>query len=181
MEGQGLNYFKRIVPSLERVLVLYEGHKNNPVVSRSLPVLHSTSKRLGLKLIEAAVNSYDQAGKAVLALHRQHINGIFVVCTNFFTGDSSSPAIARKQHVPFYGCPSQVRKFGALASFAPDFLYIGWRGAWYVDRILRGAKPENLPVETPKKYELLINLKTADAIGVNIPPESLQLADKVIQ
>jgi putative ABC transport system substrate-binding protein len=151
MEGKGLNYFKRIVPGLERVLLLYEGQENNPVVSRSLPVLHSTAKRLGLKLLEAAVTSYDQAEKTILSLQKQNINGVYVVCTNFFTGDPSSPTLAKRLHLPFYGCPSQVRKFGALASFAPDFLYIGRRGAWYVDQILKGAKPKNLPIETPKK------------------------------
>ena len=69
----------------------------------------------------------------------------------------------------------------ALSSYAPDLYQIGRRAAWYVDRILKGARPQELPVETPRKFELAINLKTADAIRIKIPPEVLQRADKVVK
>jgi putative ABC transport system substrate-binding protein len=66
-------------------------------------------------------------------------------------------------------------------TYTPDIYLLGYRGAWYVDRILKGAKPEQLPVETPSKLELLINLKNARSIGLKIPPERLILADRVFQ
>jgi putative ABC transport system substrate-binding protein len=72
-------------------------------------------------------------------------------------------------------------KDGALFTFAPDMYQLGRRGAWYVDRILKGANPADLPVETPRTFEFVVNLNTADAIGIKIPPEVLQRADKVIK
>ena len=66
-------------------------------------------------------------------------------------------------------------------TYAPDIYLLGYRGAWYVDRILKGAKPDQLPVEAPSQLQLVINLKNAKAIGLKIPPERLILADKVFQ
>jgi putative ABC transport system substrate-binding protein len=81
-----------------------------------------------------------------------------------------------------FGCTAtQVAEEGALMTYAPDIYYIGYRSAWYVDRILKGTKPEELPVEAPTKFELVVNLKIARRIGVTIPPEVLMLADKVFQ
>jgi putative tryptophan/tyrosine transport system substrate-binding protein len=91
-------------------------------------------------------------------------------------------AIARQTLVSLYGCFSaQVSDDGALFTYAPDMYQLGRRGSWYVDRILKGAKPQELPLEIPRKFELAINLKTADVIRIKIPPEVLQRADKVIR
>ena len=181
VEGKGLEIFKEIIPNLQRVFIIYEGSLEKPVFSQSLPVLRKVAKHLGLNLTEKSVRSHEKAQKAVSALSTEITDGIFVICTNFFTGDPQTPRIARKKKIPFYGCPSQIRKFGGLVSYAPDFLYIGRRGAWYVDRILKGVKPQDLPVETATKFELALNLNTADAIGIKIPTEVLQRADKVFR
>src|SRR5438105_490223 len=88
---------------------------------------------------------------------------------------------AMRQRIP---CLAGWREFvtaGALASYAPDFRALFHRLAFYVDRILRGAKPADLPVEQPTKFELVLNLKTAKAIGIAIPPPVLVRADEVIQ
>ena len=74
-----------------------------------------------------------------------------------------------------------VIEYGALAAYDTDRYRLGHRGAWYVDRILKGSKPQDLPVEAATKFELIINLKTVKQIGVTIPPNVLARADKVIK
>jgi putative ABC transport system substrate-binding protein len=80
------------------------------------------------------------------------------------------------------GCDAvQSIEAGALVAYEPDRYGIGHRGAWYVDQIFKGAKPQELPVETPTKFQLVINLKTAKQIGLTIPPNVLARADRVIK
>jgi len=81
-----------------------------------------------------------------------------------------------------FGCsPLAVTDYGALLYYGADTYRLGQRGAWYVDRILKGAKPQDLPVEAPSYFEMIINLKTAKQIGVAIPPNVLARADKVVK
>ena len=79
------------------------------------------------------------------------------------------------------GCTADETEKGALLSYDADRYRMGHRSAWYVDRILKGTKPQNLPVEAPTYFELVINLKTAKQIGLTIPPNVLARADKVIK
>jgi putative ABC transport system substrate-binding protein len=83
-----------------------------------------------------------------------------------------------QKRLPLTGC---VLESGALLSYEPDRYRNGHRGAWYVDRILKGVRPQELPVEAPRKFDFVINLKTAKQIGLTIPPNVLARADKVIK
>ncbi len=179
--GKELEVFKSVVPRMRRVLVLFEHGRDQLLISRNLPSLRNASRQLKVTLIERPLNTPVDGRTVVSNFAPGSMDGIFVLCTNFFTADTETPGIARREKIPYYGCPTQVRKFGALVSYAPDFFYIGRRAAWYADRILKGSSPSELPVETPRKFELMINLQTANMIGLKIPPESLQLADKVIR
>lgn len=137
---------------------------------------------LGIEVTEKPVKSIAEAEQA-LSFVPESSAGAFIICASLFrqaTKKIASVAIQRK--LPLFGCSvRQVAEEGVLLTYGPNLYYIGYRGAWYVDRILKGARPQDLPVEGPKKFELVINLKTANAIGLKIPPEVLIRADKVIQ
>ena len=181
MRGKQFELFKTIVPNLKRVLVLYDGSVTGIFHEKSLRVLTTVGLHFGVKLLERPIKSYSEATDIVFAAPEKQDYGVFILCSNFFTRDQDTPKIAIMKQLPLYGCPSQVLKYRALVSLAPHLYYIGYRGAWYASRILKGIRPENLPVETPTKLELIINLKTAEAIGIKIPPEVLQQADMVIR
>lgn len=181
MQGKQLEIFKSIAPTLQELLVLYDANLRSPLHAKSLHLLNNVALHFGLRLIENPVKSYSEAEAAVSALTGRQGNGIFIICSNFFTRDRATPTIAIDKKLPLHGCPTQVLKYGGLVSYSPHLYYIGHRAAWYVNRILKGAQPQDLPVETPRKFELIINLKTAAVIGLTIPPEVLQRADKVIR
>jgi putative tryptophan/tyrosine transport system substrate-binding protein len=148
----------------------------------SLPLVRKVAAQLAIKLVEKPVQSLTQAEQEIAAASRNITDGIFFICTSVFSDFKKIAANSRKKKIPSYGCSSRaVAEDGSLLSYRPDLYHIGHRGAWYVDRILKGAKPEDLPVEQPMKFELVINLKTAKEIGVTIPQSVLFRADKVIK
>lgn len=178
--GKQLEVFKEVVPSLRRVIVLFDGRKQNPVTAMSLAVVRKVATHLTIKLTENPVNSVAEAEQAVSSLPKKTAAGVFIICGPMFKELKKMAAIAIEKRLPLFGCAaSQVAEERVLLSYIPDLYYMGYRGAWYVDRILKGAKPQDLPVETPTKFELVINRGTAKEIGITISPEMLILADKV--
>lgn len=178
MRGKQLEILNELAPHARRILVMYDANVKNPIQSDSIKLLHKVAARLGLILIEKPIKRLAEIEERTLM---QNVEGIFILCTNLFSRDQKTPAIAIKKKLPLHGCPTQTRKFGALVSYGPDLSYLGRRGAWYVDQILKGADPRHLPVETPNQFELLINLKTVAALELTVPPEVLQRADKIIR
>ena len=108
--------------------------------------------------------------------------GVYVFCSGLFKDAEGLAAAATKRKLPLFGCNAfQVAEQSVLLSYAPDLYSLGYRGAWFVDRIFKGAKPQDLPVETPRKFDLVINNKVASEIGLKIAPEMLMLADRVFR
>ena len=179
--GKDLEIFRDAVPNLQRVLIFYDlGEDLIPTVS--LPLVRKVAEQLAIKLIEKPVQSIAQAEQEISAASRNITDGIFFICTSLFSDFKQIAEISRRKKFPSYGCSSRaVEEDGSLLSYRPDLYQIGQRGAWYVDRILKGASPADLPVEQPMKFELVINLKTAKDIGLTIPPNFLVIADKVIK
>jgi len=180
LQVKRLDLFKQLVPKLRRVAALYNalGGLHH---TKSLEVLRQAAPALGLALVEKPVKSAAEAERAVAALSRTTTDGVFVVCSFLFNAPFPRMAtLARERRLPLMGCTTaQVAEQGALWTYAPDIYRMGHQGAWYVDQILKGAKPQDLPVETPTKLDLAINRKTAQEIGLALPPELLILADKV--
>ncbi|MBI3001334.1 MAG: hypothetical protein HYY46_23215, partial [Deltaproteobacteria bacterium] len=119
---------------------------------------------------------------AFSAIIRERAGGVLVLSTPLFIAGARRLAeLTIKHKVPTMFGPAEHVEAGGLMSYSPDRADLWRRGAIYVDKILKGAKPADLPVQQPTKFEFVINLKTAKQIGLTIPPNVLARADKVIR
>jgi putative ABC transport system substrate-binding protein len=181
LSGKRLELLKEAVPKVARVAVLYDPAIPSNVleVKEALPV---AARALKLTIQSQEVRAADDFEKVFAALSKQRPDGLYVSSgplTN--TNRKRIADFALKSRLPsMYGGKDFVDA-GGLMSYAADPTDSYRRVAYYVDRILKGAKPADLPVERPTKFELFINLKTAKQIGVTIPQSMLYRADKVIK
>jgi putative tryptophan/tyrosine transport system substrate-binding protein len=147
-----------------------------------MPSLEATARSLKVALITAPVHSDVEIETAINALGREPGSGL-VVFPDGFVGTHRARIIlaAARNNVPAVYSTSFFARDGGLLSYGPDVVDLYRRAATYVDRILRGAKPGDLPVQFPTKFEMAVNLKTAKTLGLTIPPNLLALADEVIE
>jgi putative tryptophan/tyrosine transport system substrate-binding protein len=185
LHSKALQLFKEAVPTLSRVAVLWGGEAPRVFTD----VLHQAAAALGLTWLPFTVWSsqempallHDLQG-AFTAITEAHADGL-VVFGNPVTVQYEDLIVefAAAHRLPtLFHAAASVRA-GGLMSYYPDLTHVRHRTAVYVDKILRGAKPADLPVEQPMKFELAINLKTAQALGLTIPPTLLFQADEVIR
>jgi len=181
--GKQLEVFKQVVPSLDKVGILVDGRLQSAVLTESWKRLAVVASWLGIRLIELPVTSTAEASRKIASLPNLTRNtGVFVFCSGLFKDAEDLSTAATKRKLPLFGCNAfQVAEQNVLLSYAPDLYSLGYRGAWFVDRIFKGAKPQDLPVETPRKFELVINNKIAGEIGLKISPGILMLADRVFR
>ena len=178
--GKRLELLKEAVPKLARVAVLYDPANPNSVraVKEVLPV---AARALRLTLQPSEVRSADHFDKVFAALSKQRPGGLYVHGGGLMIANENRIAgLALKSRLPSIGTSEYVEA-GGLMSYGADEAERYRRVAYYIDRILKGAKPADLPVEQPTKFEFVINLKTAKQIGVTIPQSVLMRADKVIK
>jgi putative ABC transport system substrate-binding protein len=183
MQGKRLEVFKEAVPTLRRVTVLYNARGENPAHDKNLALLQKVAPNLGLKLTEKPVKSTADIDRVLFSVSKDSTDGLFVICSGIFRDAFKKiAAMAIQKKLASTGCsPQHVTELDILLAYSADAYRIGHRGAWYVDRILKGSKPKDLPVEAPTYFEFVINLKTAKQIGLTIPPNVLARADKVIK
>ena len=181
--GKRLEVFKEAVPHLRRVTVLYNARGENPTHFASLRLLQKIAPKLGVTIIEKPIKIVSEVEKAISGISRDTTDGLFPICATIFRDLTKNMAeTASQRKVALSGCsPVVVTDYGALLYYGSDNYRLGQRAAWYVDRILKGAKPQDLPVEVPSDFEMIINLKTAKQIGLTIPPNVLARADRVIR
>jgi putative ABC transport system substrate-binding protein len=134
-------------------------------------------------LQEKPIKAAGDVDDSLRSISREATDGIFVIPASMFrTGFDKIAVVAIQKKLPVMGTEaSHATEDGALLFYDSDRYRIGQRLAWYVDRILKGTKPQDLPVEAPTYFELIINVKTAKQIGVIIPPNVLARADRVIK
>ena len=179
--GKRLELLKEAVPKLARVAVLYDPANPGSVreVKEVLPV---AARALGLTIQPWEVRAADDFDKVFAALNKQRPDGLYVPGGPLMSANQKRiVGFALKSRLPsMYGSREAVEA-GGLMSYGADLADSYRRVAYYVDRILKGAKPADLPVEQPTKFELVINLKTAKQIGLTIPPEVLARANRLIK
>jgi putative tryptophan/tyrosine transport system substrate-binding protein len=180
MGGKWLELLSEIAPGLKRAAIMF--NPDTAPVSALMPSLEMAARSLKVVPIIAHVHSDVEIETAVVDLGREPGGGL-VVMPDAFTNEHSAPIIlaAARNNVPAVYSNSAFTGFGGLLSYGPDALDIMRRTASYVDRILRGAKPADLPVQFPTKFEMVVNLSTARTLGLTIPPNLLALADEVIE
>ena len=166
---------KAIVPTLQRVWAIYAA--DDPSFGPAIGRLEATIRRLRLELVARPVRTPEEVAQAFAALHPG--DGLLQppsTALNIY-----GEILDRSAQVPAVFRSAFWVRYGGLASYGPDYDAEGREAARLVAKILRGARPQDLPVEAPEKIELAINLKTAKALGLTIPPSVLVRADQVIQ
>jgi ABC-type uncharacterized transport system substrate-binding protein len=178
--GKQIELLREAVPSLSRVAAL-----SNPANPTHAPRLRAAAiaaqgLRIHLESIEARTPA--ELDKAFATMVRARVGGVLVVSDPMFSNEARRLAqLASTSGLPaIYGFRISVDA-GGLMSYGPDFPDLFYRAAAYVDKILKGAKPGDLPIEQPTKFELIINLRAAKALGLTVPPSLLLRADRVIE
>jgi putative tryptophan/tyrosine transport system substrate-binding protein len=181
--GKRLEVFKEAMPNLRRVTVIYNARGENPTHFASLRLLQTLAPKLSVTITEKPIKTVSDMERALSEISRDTMDGLFPICATIFRDLTKNMAeTAGQKKVALFGCsPVVVTEFGALLYYGADNYRVGQRGAWYIDRILKGAKPQDLPVEIPSYFEMIVNLKTAKQIGLTIPPSVLGRADRVIK
>ena len=174
-----LEIFRELVPRLKRVLLVYDA--TNKHSAEQLEPYRAAARSLGLTFVERPVRSQEEAGAVISGLRRGDVDGIFAPRVLSLNIPGFIVATSAKGTFPTMFQAAFFAERGGLASYGATDGDLGRLAARLVDRILKGAKPADLPVEQPTKFELVINLKTAKALGLTIPPPLLLRADQVIE
>ena len=178
--GKQLELLKEVAPKITRVAVLQ--NPSNDSHPHMLRQAEGAARALGVQLHNVQARTSPEIDAAFAAMRSQRAGGVLVLRDPLFlTQRTQIAALAAKDRLPaVYGFKEEAEA-GGLMAYGASVPLMYRRAATYVDKILKGAKPADLPVEQPTKFELVISLKTAKALGLTIPPSLLQRADEVIQ
>ena len=180
LSGKRLELLKEVIPQISRVAVLW--NPDVPGATRRMKETESAAPLLGIKLQPVAVRVQNDFEQAFSTMKKARAGAFFPLRTAIIQKQLEQiVALAAKNRLPAMYDAREFPEAGGLMSYGTILADLDRRAATYVDKILRGAKPADLPVEQPMKFEFVINLKTAKQIGLTIPPNVLVRADKVIR
>jgi putative ABC transport system substrate-binding protein len=178
--GKWLELLSEIAPRLKRAGIMF--NPDTATASTFMPSLEAAARSLKVVPIRVPVHSDVEVETAIIALGREPGGGLVLLPDAWTLGHRASIiSAAARNNVPAVYYQSTFARDGGLLFYGFDLVDNWRRAASYVDRILRGAKPADLPVQFPTKYELFLNLKTAKALGLAVPPSILLRADEVIE
>jgi ABC-type uncharacterized transport system substrate-binding protein len=180
LSGKRLELLKESFPLITRVAVLY--YPGTPSVKVTMPETEQAAAQLKVQLQRVGVEAPNELEEAFAAMSKGHAQALIKLPSAVLTSYRKPIVeLAAKSRLPAMYEDRIIAEEGGLMSYGSDISDVYRRAATYVDKILKGAKPADLPVEQPTKFELVINLKTAKQIGVTIPQTVLYRADKVIK
>ena len=180
LSGKRLEILREVLPKLSRVAVI--GTSTNPAYAQVIREVELAAKAFGVKLQNLDVLDSKDIETAFRAASKGRADGVLVLTSAILVPQRVQLAqLAAKHRLPAMYSNSQYVEAGGLMFYGANVLDLDRRAATYVDKILKGTKPADLPVEQPTKFEFIINLKAAKQIGLTIPPNVLARADKVIR
>jgi len=168
-----------VVPSVSRVAILW--NPTNPTNPVTLKETQNVAPALGVTLLPLEVKEADDIDRAFTVIRKERPGALIVFGGVLTTQTTRIVDLAVKSRLPAIHPVSEAVDAGGLMSYGTNFDDLFRRAAIYVDKILKGTKPADLPVEQPTKFEFVINLKTAKQMGLTIPPNVLARADRVIR
>jgi len=180
LAAKRLELLRELLPKVSRVAILWDGNSGGGRLSAR--VTQAAGREMGVEILAYDVRKPSEFDHAFSAMTKDRAGGLDVATSPmFFTERRRIAELALKHRLPTMVGSREYAEAGALASYGTDYIDLFRRVPTYVDKILHGAKPADLPVEQPTKFELVINLKTAKALGLTIPPSLLGRADEVIE
>jgi len=181
LSAKRIELLKDMVADLSRVALLVNG--GDPEGARRyVEQSQATAAPLGITIEPVEVQGLGEIPRAFSKIDQLKVNGLVGTADSLFTVERKVIVqLAIERRLPTMMHYRETTQAGALMSYAPSYVLIMRRAATYVDKIMKGALPADLPVEQPTKFELVINLKTAEAIGLKVPPTLLSRADEVIE
>jgi putative ABC transport system substrate-binding protein len=181
ISGKWLELLKETAPGVKRVAVIRD--PSVPGGSGGLAAIQTVAPSFGVELTAVGVRIADEIERGIMAFARSANSGLIMVGPPSLVQQYRNliVTLASRHRLPAVYSNRTFVTDGGLISYDPDPVDQYWRAAAYVDRILKGEKPADLPVQTPSKYELVLNMKTAKALGLTVPPTLLARADQVIE
>jgi putative ABC transport system substrate-binding protein len=179
LSGKRLALFKEIVPKLGRLALVLDPRE--PSSKPTVVANERAGKAAGCLTQIFEVTTADEIDPTFLAIAREGFDGAFAIGPPMYNERVQVGASAMAHKVPTIAANAEQVPYGLLLSYGPDFPDYFRRAVGYVDRILKGVKPGDLPIEQPTRFKLVVNLKTAKALGLNVPPSLLATADEIIE
>jgi putative ABC transport system substrate-binding protein len=176
--GKQIELLRKVVPTITNLAVLWDA----TIATLQFRATEMAAQSLGISLSSFPIRNVEEIKDAVERAAHDRVHGMIVLTSPLIFNQRSQIAdLALKQRLPTISIFNGYPKVGGLMAYGPNLPSMFKRAATYVDRILSGAKPGELPIERPTKFELVINLRTAKALGVEVPGQLQQLADDLIE
>jgi len=180
LEGKRLELLRDLVPGISHVAALT--NSANASMKKALEVLLAVAAALKIKILVLDVRSGDELEKAFAVMREKRPDALLVPADRvFLTNRARIVEFSARQQLPSIHGYRELVEAGGLISYGPSYAAMHQRAAYYVDRILKGTKPGDLPIEGPTTFDLVVNMKTANALGLTIPPALLLRANQVIK